>query len=120
MRATRTYLELKEPTQFKDAFGTFPDITIARVPQPSPDLYRTCYRTVGEAFHWFDRWEWSDDEITTHVADPAIQLFVATRRTAKLPDDLAVSYELRRLAEDHSVEFASFVIVTCEIGQWCC
>ena len=54
MQATRTYLELKEPTQFKDAFGTFPDITVARVPQPSPDLYRTCYRTVGEAFHWFD------------------------------------------------------------------
>src|SRR5947207_1143905 len=113
MQATRTYLELKEPTQFKDAFGTFPDITVARVPQPSPDLYRTCYRTVGEAFHWFDRWDWSDDEIAKHLADPAIQLYVAQRRSG----DLSGWYELRRVADDDSVEIAYFGIVTTEFGR---
>ena len=113
MQATRTYLELKEPTQFKNAFGTFPDITIARVPHPSPDLYRTCYRTVGEAFHWFDRWDRSDHEIAKHLADPAIQLYVAKRRSG----DLSGWYELRRDADDDSVEIAYFGIVATEFGR---
>ncbi len=72
MQATRTYLELKDRTQFKASFGDFPEVAIVRPPHPSPDLYRMCYRTVGEAFHWFDRWDWSDEEIATHLADPAI------------------------------------------------
>ncbi len=116
MQATRTYLELKNRTQFKAAFGEFPEITIARVRNPSPELYRTCYRTVGEAFHWFDRWDWSDDEIAKHLADPAIQLFVATRRTGTHAD-LAGWYELRRVAEDDSVEIAYFGIVAAEFGR---
>lgn len=112
MQATRTYLELKNRYQFKAGFGEFPDIAIDRVPHPSPDLYRTCYRTVGEAFHWFDRWDWSDEEIAAHLADPAIQLFVAQRNGS-----LAGWYELRRVAEDDSVEIAYFGIVAAEFGR---
>jgi N-acetylglutamate synthase-like GNAT family acetyltransferase len=112
MQATRTYLELKNRNQFKAGFGDFPDIAIDRVPHPSPDLYRTCYRTVGEAFHWFDRWDWSDEEIAAHLADPAIQLFVAQRNGS-----LAGWYELRRVAEDDSVEIAYFGIVAAEFGR---
>ena len=113
MQATRTYLELTEPSQFKVAFGSFPDITIARVPNPSPDLYRACYRTVGEAFHWFDRWDWSDEEISRHLADPAIQLFVARRASGALSG----WYELRRIPDDDSVEVAYFGIVAAEFGR---
>lgn len=116
MQATRTYLELKNPGQFTPVAGSFPDIAIARVPDPSPDLYRTCYRRVGEAFHWFDRWDWSDEQITKHLADPAIQLFVATRRTGP-EQNLAGWYELRRVAEDDSVEIAYFGIVASEFGR---
>jgi GNAT superfamily N-acetyltransferase len=112
MHATRTYLELHNRSQFKPAFGEFPEISVARVPNPTPDLYRTCYRTVGEAFQWFDRWDWSDAEIAAHLADPAIQLFVARRR-----QDLAGWYELRRVAEDDSVEIAYFGIVATEFGK---
>ena len=112
MQATRTYLELQQPSQFDDAFGEFPEIEIARPAHPSPDLYRMCYRTVGEAFHWFDRWDWTDAEIAAHLADPAIQLFVAQRRQA-----LAGWYELRRVAEDDSVEIAYFGIVAREFGH---
>jgi GNAT superfamily N-acetyltransferase len=113
VQATRTYLELTRPNQFKAAFGDFPDIAIARVPTPSPDLYRTCYRTVGEAFHWFDRWDWSDDEIARHLADPAIQLYVAKRTSG----ELSGWYELRRVADDDSVEIAYFGIVAAEFGR---
>lgn len=117
MQATRTYLELKDPTQFKTAFGDFPDVAIARPLSPSPELYRTCYRTVGEAFHWFDRWDWTDAEITRHLTDPAIQLFVATRRSGAKQADLAGWYELRRVSEDDSVEIAYFGIVAREFGR---
>jgi GNAT superfamily N-acetyltransferase len=117
MQATRTYLELKNPAQFKASFGDFPDIAIARAKNPQPALYRMCYRAVGEAFHWFDRWDWSDEEITQHLADPANQLFVATRGTSTKQADLAGWYELRRVAEDDSVEIAYFGIVAREFGR---
>ncbi len=113
MQATRTYLELKDRAQFTASFGDFPGITIARVPNPSPELYRMCYRTVGEAFHWRDRWDWTDQQIADHLADPAIQLFVATGDQGTL----AGWYELRRVAEDDSVEIAYFGIVAAEFGR---
>src|SRR2546426_10058585 len=83
MQATRTYLELKDRNQFKAGFGDFPDIAIASAPQPQPELYRMCYRTVGEAFHWRGPWGWTDEEIAAALGDPAVQLFVGVGVTGK-------------------------------------
>jgi GNAT superfamily N-acetyltransferase len=116
MLVTRTYLQLLDRAQFKDGFGDFPDIAIARVPKPLPALYRLCYRAVGEAFHWRDRWDWTDQEIAAHLADPAIQLFVASHN-GDAGDGLAGWYELRQVAEDDSVEIAYFGIVAAEFGR---
>jgi GNAT superfamily N-acetyltransferase len=112
MRVTRTYLELQHPGQFRPAFGTHPDITVAHVPAPAPELYRQCYRTVGEAYHWRDRWDWTDEEIRAHVADPAITFFLVRRR-----DALAGYYELRQVPEDRSVEVAYFGVAPTEVGR---
>jgi GNAT superfamily N-acetyltransferase len=112
MRVTRTYLELQSPGQFRPAFGTHPDITVAHVPAPAPELYRQCYRTVGEAYHWRDRWDWTDEEIRAHVADPAITFFLVRRR-----DALAGYYELRQVPEDRSVEVAYFGVAPTEVGR---
>ena len=112
MQATRTYLELKAPTDFKPAFGDFPDVTVAHVPNPPPQLYRYCYRTVGEQYHWFDRWDWTDDQITMHLLDVNIQLYVATR-----DGTLVGFYELRRVPDDDSVEIAYFGLAPGEIGR---
>lgn len=112
MQATRTYLELATPQQFRSAFGEFPDLVIERVEGPTPDLYRLCYRTVGEAYHWRDRWNWTDDEIRRHLAQPEITLHVARRGPA-----LAGWYELRRVPEDRSVEIAYFGLCPDAIGQ---
>jgi GNAT superfamily N-acetyltransferase len=112
VQATRTYLELTDRAQFKPAFGNFPDVTLTHVPDPPPKLYRHCYRTVGEAFQWRDRWAWSDVRIAEHLADPNIRLYVATRGGT-----LAGWYELRRVPDDDSVEIAYFGIVPEEIGR---
>ena len=112
MRATRTYLELTGPDQFQAAFGDFPGLKIDRVANPTAQLYRDCYRTVGEAYHWRDRWNWSDAEIRAHLAKPEISLHVATRNGA-----LAGWYELRRVPEDGSAEIAYFGLAPGAIGQ---
>jgi len=116
MQVTRTYLELKTAGQFRASFGDFPDVTITHVRSPLPALYRLCYRTVGEAFHWRDRWDWTDQEIAAHLADPKIQLFVASRSGAA-QEGLAGWYELRHVPDDDSVEIAYFGIVTAEFGR---
>src|SRR4029077_10720559 len=103
MLVTRTYLELARPDAFRPAFGSFSEVHLERVLDPEPALYRTCYRTVGEAFHWRDRWDWTDADIRTHLADPNITLHVATRNGA-----LAGWYELRRVPDEDSIEVAYF------------
>ena len=112
MQATRTYLELTSPGQFRPAFGEFSDLVVERVQQPTPALYRDCYRTVGEPYHWYDRRDWSDEQIRAHLAQPDITLHVATRNGA-----LAGWYELRRVAEDGSVEIAYFGLAPDAIGR---
>ena len=112
MQATRTYLELTNPDQFRPALGAFPDLLVERVERPTPALYRRCYRTVGEAYHWRDRWDWSDAEIGAHLAQPEITLHLAT-----LQEALAGWYELRRVPEDGSVEIAYFGLAPDAIGQ---
>ncbi len=112
VQATRTYLELTRPDHFRPAFDTFPDLVIERVERPTPELYRDCYRSVGEAYHWRDRWDWTDADIRAHLAKPEITLHVARRRGA-----LAGWYELRRVPEDDSVEIAYFGLLPGAIGQ---
>lgn len=112
MQATRTYLELATPQQFRSAFGDFPDVVVEQVERPTPELYRLCYRTVGEAYHWRDRWDWTDDEIRRHLAQPEITLHVARRGTA-----LVGWYELRRVPQDRSVEIAYFGLCPDAIGR---
>jgi ribosomal protein S18 acetylase RimI-like enzyme len=112
VQATRTYLELNEPGQFRPAFGDFPGFVVGRVERPAPQLYRRCYRTVGEAYHWRDRWDWSDAEIRAHLRRPEITLHVANLNSA-----LAGWYELRRVPEDGSVEIAYFGLAPDAIGR---
>lgn len=117
MRATRTYLELTHRAQFRSALGTFPGVAVARAPHPTPGLYRRCYRTVGEAFQWRDRWDWSDEQIAAHLANPGITLYVATRADGPKQVQLAGWYELRHVSENGSVEIAYFGIVAAEFGR---
>ena len=111
MRVTRTYLQLSTPGQFRAALGDFPDLRLERVTHP-PALYRQCYRTVGAAYRWRDRWDWTDEEIRAHLADPDITFHVATRAGA-----LAGYYELRRVTDDDSVEVAYFGLVPEVLGR---
>jgi hypothetical protein len=97
----RTYLELSAPNQFRSGFGHFPDMSLERLPPLALDAYRLCYRAVGAAYHWRDRWDWTDDQIRAHLTDPGITVYAARRQ-----ETLAGYYELRRVTDDDSVEVA--------------
>lgn len=112
MQVTRTYLELKSPGEFRPAFGAFPDVTVERVPDPTPELYRSCYRTVGKDYHWRDRWDWSDAELRAHLAHPEISIHLARRGAAPVG-----WYELRRVPVERSVEIAYFGVFPDAIGR---
>ena len=112
MQATRTYLELTHLTQFRPAFGDFPDLSVGHVEHPSAELYRSCYRTVGEACHWRDRWNWTDGEIQAHLARPEITVYTAARSGR-----FAGWYELRRVPDDGSVEIAYLGLAPDAIGS---
>ena len=112
MRVTRTYLQLRSPDAFRPAFGDFPGVVVERVADPAPALYRHCYRTVGGAWHWRDRWDWSDEEIARHLAQPAVSFHVARRA-----GELLGWYELRRVPDDRSVEIAYFGVFPDAIGR---
>ncbi len=114
MQATRTYLALESRDAFAPAFGEFPGLAVARVADPGPDLYRRCYRTVGDGYHWRDRWDWTDDQIRAHLTQPEITLYTATEHDAILG-----WYELRRVPPpgDGSVEIAYFGLVAEALGR---
>lgn len=112
MQATRTYLQLTDPGQFQPAFADLPGLVVERVAEPTAALYRSCYRTVGAAYHWRDRWNWTDAEIDSHLGRPEISLHVAMQR-----ERFAGWYELRRVADDDSVEIAYFGLASDAIGH---
>ena len=112
MRVTRTYLELNRPEEFRTGLGDYPDLVVTRVEYPTPALYRRCYHGVGADYRWTDRANWSDDEIVAHLARPEISLHTASRGGA-----LVGWYELRRVAEDASVEIAYFGLFPDSIGR---
>ena len=112
MRATRTYLQLTTPDQFRPGFGHFPAVSLDRLPKFDLAAYRECYRTVGGPYHWRDRWDWTDEQIRAHLADPGITVYTARREGA-----LSGYYELRQVTDDDSVEVAYFGIVAAEFGR---
>lgn len=112
MQATRTYVQMTDPGQLRPAFGDFPAFTVRLVDNPTPELYRECYRSVGKDYHWRDRWDWSDEEIARHLATPGVTLHIA-----QLEGRFVGWYELRHVPEDNSIEIAYFGLAPDSLGK---
>ncbi|MGD9905667.1 MAG: GNAT family N-acetyltransferase [Vicinamibacterales bacterium] len=109
-RATRTYLEMRDPARLRPAAPVAGLTLQIEVPCP-PERYRALYHGVGAAYHWVDRAAWSDDDIRAHLAQPGVEVW-----TAHLEDRLAGYFELRTWP-DGSVEVAYFGLLPGFIGR---
>ena len=78
MGDTRTYLELTDPNRFHPTWTGVAGVRVDRVEGCPASFFRYLYQEVGRAYGWADRIEWTDDQITRHLADPAVSLWLMT------------------------------------------
>ncbi len=111
IEVTRTYLELRSPSELLAARCDDPRVRITQTHDCSPSLYRNLYVEVGRNYHWIDRLPWTNEEIAAHLNQPEITLWLMTY------DDATAGYfELRR-CEDESVEIAYFGLLPEFLGR---
>src|SRR5437660_9767229 len=108
---TRTYLEMRDPSELQPAQSDDPRIRIKQLQDCSASFYRHLYVEVGRNYHWIDRLPWTDEQIAAHLDLPEISLWLMSY------DDAPAGYfELRR-CEDDSVEIAYFGLLPEFIGR---
>jgi prephenate dehydrogenase len=108
--ATRTFLEMRSPSQV--VAHALPDVeaTIRRLDHVPGSLYRYLYREVGRPWHWLDRWDWSDARVAEHLASGGIEIWLLT-----VSGTPAGYFELHRTARE--VEICYFGLLPEFIGQ---
>ena len=111
MEVTRTYLEMRSPSELRGAKLNDPAIRIEFEANCSIDLFRWLYVEVGRNYHWVDRLPWTDEEIAAHLNRPEISLWLMTCDEAP-----AGYFELRR-CKDGSTEIAYFGLLPEFIGR---
>lgn len=104
MIATRTYLELSDPSAFRPRRVTDPEVRVARRHDCPAELLTYLYAEVGREYRWVDRLVWTEEQTRAYLADPAVSVWLLT-----VGSTLAGYYELRRDAEvEASTEIAYF------------
>ena len=100
--ATRTYLELRDPSQLRPRRVDDETGRVDLVEQCAPAFWRSLYEGVGHRYHWVDRLPWTDRQISEYLADPSVSLFVLS-----VEGNVAGYFELKK-HDDESVEVAYF------------
>src|SRR6185436_9523740 len=111
LQVTRTYLEMRNPSELQPVRLNDPSIRIELQRDCSVDLFRWLYAEVGRNYHWIDRLAWTDEDIRKYLALPEISLWLLTEGNER-----AGYFELRR-CEDGSTEIAYFGLLPGFIGR---
>jgi GNAT superfamily N-acetyltransferase len=110
-KVTRTYLEMRDPSELQGARSDDPRIRIERMHECPASIFRYLYVEVGRNYHWIDRLPWTDADIVAYLSQPEISLWLMTVDGAT-----AGYFELRR-CEDGSVEIAYFGLLPEFLGR---
>ena len=110
-QAVRTFLQMTDAGELDAAGAPSPGIVVERVEACPPALWRRLYADVGRDYHWVDRLDWTDEDITRYLADPALELWVV-----RAQGETAGYFELRR-HDDGAVEIAYFGLLPAFTGQ---
>ena len=111
IEVTRTYLEMRDPSELQAARSDDLLIKIEHQRDCSVELFRWLYVEVGKNYHWIDRLPWTDEEIREYLAQPEISVWLLT-----YDDDRAGYFELRK-CEDGSTEVAYFGLLPQFLGR---
>ena len=108
---TRTYLEMRAPSELHAARNEDPLIKIEQQQNCSNESFRFLYREVGRNYHWTDRLPWTDQEIETYLRRPEVSLWLMT-----YDGEIAGYFELKK-ESDGSTEVAYFGLMPQFIGR---
>lgn len=110
-QAVRTYLEMLDPSALSASDAPPGDARIERMADCPPALWRRLYTEVGRDYHWVDRLPWTDDDIRSYLADPALELWILYEA-----NEVGGYFELRR-HDDGAVEIAYFGLLPAFTGR---
>jgi ribosomal protein S18 acetylase RimI-like enzyme len=111
IEVTRTYLEMREPSELRRALSNDPLIRIEEQRDCSVELFRFLYVEVGRNYHWIDRLPWTDEQIAEHLSKSENSLWLMT-----YDGETAGYFELRK-CDDGAVEIAYFGLMPKFIGR---
>ena len=111
IEVTRTYLEMRDPSELQAARSDDPLIKIEHQRDCSVELFRGLSVEVGKDYHWTDRLPWSDEDIREHLAQPEVSVCLLT-----YDNERAGYFELRK-CEDGSAEIAYFGLLPQFLGR---
>lgn len=111
MEVTRTYLEMRDPSDLHAAHSDNSLIRIELQSDCSVELFRFLYVEVGRNYHWVDRLPWTDEQIAAHLSQSEITLWLMT-----YDEETAGYFELRK-CDDGSVEIAYFGLMPGFLGR---
>jgi GNAT superfamily N-acetyltransferase len=111
IQVTRTYLEMRAPSELQTGRSDDPLIKLEQQHDCSIELFRFLYREVGRNYHWTDRLAWTDEAIKAYLQQPEISLWLMTYDA-----EIAGYFELKREA-DGSTEVAYFGLMSAFIGR---
>lgn len=107
----RTYLQMRSPAEHQAASLQDSRIRIEKVKDCPASFYRYLYREVGGNYHWFDRLNWTDQEIRDHISQPGITVWVMYCEGSP-----AGYFQLQK-HDDDSIEIAYFGLLPEFHGQ---
>lgn len=108
--ATRTFLEMRDPSRIVPFVFPTDDATVTRLDRVPGSLYRYLYREVGRPWHWLDRWDWSDARVADHLASGGVEVWLLDVKGTP-----AGYFEMHRTVRE--VEIAYFGLLPEFIGQ---
>jgi GNAT superfamily N-acetyltransferase len=108
---TTTYLEMHSPNELRPKFSADERFWIGEATVKQWQLNRFFYLTVGEAWQWTDKRNWTNQQWQTYAEDKRLRTFVAYWGASP-----AGYYELDR-HEDGSIEIAYFGLMPAFCGR---
>jgi len=111
MEVTRTYLEMRAPSDLRPARNDDPLIKIELQRDCPVELFRFLYAEVGKNYYWTDRLHWTDEQTGAYLQQPGVSLWLMT-----YDEDTAGYFELKK-CDDGSTEIAYFGLMPEFIGR---